>query len=190
MRKEALLKRDGLDPLERIELSLAARDYGAKALHFDPGTAVSGFWPIRSEIDPRPLMSVFGKKGARLCLPVVMDRATIIFRELTAESELVETGFGTVGPGIDAEVLEPEIILVPLSAFDRQGGRLGYGAGFYDRAIAKLHLKGIHPLLAGFAFACQEVEKVPMEDHDQRLAMIITDAGVVYVDKPVGKETK
>lgn len=181
-RRQALASRDQLDPVERVEMSLAACEHGAQSLAVDPGCIVSGFWPIRSEIDPRPLMSALQEKGARLCLPVVMDSKTIIFRQLIRGAPLVQTGFGTAGPGPKAEILDPLIILVPLAAFDRHGGRLGYGAGFYDRAIEKLCLKGIQPLLAGFAFSTQEVDKVPMEPHDQRLDMIITDNGVVEIE--------
>jgi 5-formyltetrahydrofolate cyclo-ligase len=183
LRRQVLRQRDQLDPLDRIEMSIAAGEHAAEVLVFDPGAVVSGFWPIRSEIDPRPLMSALQQKGARLCLPVVMDKTTIIFRQLLPGAPLVETGFSTAGPGPGAEVLNPQIILVPLSAFDRHGGRLGYGAGFYDRAIEKICASGIQPLLAGFAFSCQEVKLVPMEAHDQRLNMIFTERGLSEIDK-------
>ena len=152
-------------------------EHGA-GIAFEPGTVVSGFSPIRSEADIRPLMFSMREKGARLCLPVVLDRETIVFRDLVRGAELVDTGFGTAGPGPEAEVLDPELLLVPLSAFDAAGNRIGYGAGHYDRAIARLRAKGMRPRLVGIAFSCQEVEEVPAEPHDVPLDAILTEDGL------------
>ena len=175
IRREVLARRDTIAGDARIEKSLRAAE-NALALpvlrDLMPGTVVSGFLPIRSEIDARPLMDALRAKGARLCLPAVLDRETIAFRELLRTGELVDTGFGTVGPGPDAAVLEPEVLIVPLAAFDRQGNRLGYGAGHYDRAIARLDA----PALVGLAFAEQEVASVPAEPHDRPLHAVATDA--------------
>src|SRR5262249_57023713 len=113
LRKEALVRRDALEPHRRIEASLAIAERAA-AIAFEPGQVVSGFWPIRSEVDVRPLMFALREAGARLALPVVTDRTTIIFRELVRGAALVDTGFGTAGPGDDAEILDPEIMLCPL----------------------------------------------------------------------------
>ncbi len=177
LRKEALAKRDALPIDQRIEKSLAAAEHGAAAIQFDPGTIVSGFFPIRSEIDPRPLMDMLREKGARLCLPVVMDKTTIVFRELLRTAELVDTGFGTRGPGPEAKVLDPELLIMPLSVFDHHGGRIGYGAGHYDRAISKILDKGMAPKLYGMAFDCQHQTRVPVEPHDQPLNGMITESG-------------
>ena len=177
LRKVALAKRDALSVEHRIEKSMSAANYGAKNIKFDPGTIVSGFFPIRSEIDPRPLMDALRQQGARLCLPVVMDKTTIVFRELLRTSELVDTGFGTRGPGAEAEVLDPEVLIMPLSVFDHHGGRIGYGAGHYDRAIAKINERGISPKLIGMAFDCQMHERVPVEAHDQPLDAMLTETG-------------
>ncbi|MGI9400136.1 MAG: 5-formyltetrahydrofolate cyclo-ligase, partial [Rhizobiaceae bacterium] len=99
LREMALARRDGLDPLMRVEFSIAACEHAAGNLTLDPGAIVSGFFPIRSEIDPRPLMDALRTRGARLCVPAVVDRETIVFRELVRGAPLVETGFGTYGPG-------------------------------------------------------------------------------------------
>lgn len=179
---EALSKRDALAADVRIEKSLEATEHGIANIEFDAGTVVSGFFPIRSEIDPRPLMDHFRKLGARLCLPVVMDRETIIFRELVRTAELVDTGFGTRGPGQDAEVLHPSLLIMPMSVFDLQGGRIGYGAGHYDRAICRLIKKGMMPRLIGMAFDCQRIDKVPVEPHDQPLEAILTESGYYKVN--------
>ena len=91
---------------------------------------------------------------------------------------IVKTGFGTTGPGPEAAVLDPDILLVPLSAFDRNGHRIGYGAGHYDRAIDRLKAKGCTPTLIGIAFDCQEVASVPAEPHDVPLDGILTESGL------------
>ncbi|WP_337270337.1 5-formyltetrahydrofolate cyclo-ligase [Oryzifoliimicrobium ureilyticus] len=177
LRAERLALRDALSPKEREAKSLAMADHGTDAIALDPGIVVSGFLPIRSEADLRPLMEKLQRKGARLCVPAILDRQTIVFRELAPDAALVPTGFGTVGPGPDAAILDPDIMLVPLSAFDSKGHRIGYGAGHYDRAIARLHEKGKKPSLIGIAFDCQEVAQVPAEPHDVSLDAILTESG-------------
>ena len=183
LRDEVLGRRDALEAMQRIELSLKAAEIGAAHLKIEPGMVVSGFFPIRSEIDARPLMEIVRQRGARLCLPVVLDKTTIVFRELVRGAELVPTGFGTSGPGEDAPALDPQLLIMPLSVFDRTGGRIGYGAGHYDRAIARLLAKGMTPRLEGLAFSCQEVEAVPVEDHDQPLNAIITEREYVVTGR-------
>ncbi|WP_084363099.1 5-formyltetrahydrofolate cyclo-ligase [Rhizobium sp. RU36D] len=178
IRKQCLARRDAIHVEQRLEKSLAISTYAGQALTFSPGTILSGFFPIRSEPDIRPLMSNMKAHGARLCLPVVMDKETIVFRELVLGAELVNTGFGTRGPGPDATELDPEIMLVPLAAFDDKGNRIGYGAGHYDRAIARLRRKSRPPRLIGIAFDCQEVPQVPFEPHDVALDAIVTESGL------------
>lgn len=185
-RNERLAARDAIPVDERIEMGLAMAAHGGDAIDVAPGAIVSGFLPIRSEADIRPLMSRLRERGARLCVPVILDRSTIVFRELVPGAALVATGFGTSGPGPDAAVLDPDIMLVPLSAFDSIGHRIGYGAGHYDRAIARLHQKGLNPHLIGIAFDCQEVPSVPAEPHDVRLDAILTESGLNFVSEAIG----
>lgn len=177
IRTGRLAARDAIAETDRIEKSLAIADHAARALSFDPGQIISGFFPIRSEVDLRPLMHHLKSQGARLCLPAVLDRQTIAFRELVNGAPLVSTGFGTTGPGPDAPIVDPEILLMPLSAFDADGNRIGYGAGHYDRAIARLRDKGMTPRLIGVAFDCQQVEAVPAEPHDVPLDAMVTESG-------------
>jgi 5-formyltetrahydrofolate cyclo-ligase len=177
LRQQALARRDALDPLWRIEASIEMADV-AGAIPVEAGEVVSGFWPMRSEVDVRPLMFAFREKGARLCLPAILDKQTIVFRELVRGAELVDMGFGTAGPGPEAEVLQPTLMLVPLAAFDRRGHRIGYGAGYYDRAISKLNAGPRPPRLIGIAFDCQEVELVPDEPHDIRIPEFLTESGL------------
>jgi 5-formyltetrahydrofolate cyclo-ligase len=178
IRNERLALRDAMTAAARIEGSLAMVELAGDSIEFQPGTVISGFWPIRSEADVRPLMAHLRTRGARLCLPVVLDRETIIFRELVVGAPVVKTGFGTTGPGPEAAALDPDILLVPLSAFDRAGHRIGYGAGHYDRAIDRLKAMGRRPKLIGIAFDCQEVASVPAEPHDVALDAILTESGL------------
>jgi 5-formyltetrahydrofolate cyclo-ligase len=177
LRAEALARRDALDPQWRIERSMAMAE-AAETIDMDGEAVVSGFWPMRSEVDIRPVMFALAQKGARLCLPAILDKTTIVFRELVRGAELVDMGFGTFGPGPEAEELEPDLMLVPLAAFDRRGHRIGYGAGYYDRAIARLQEKGKAQRLIGIAFECQLVELVPDQPHDMQLAEILTENGL------------
>ncbi|OCW59318.1 5-formyltetrahydrofolate cyclo-ligase [Hoeflea olei] len=177
IRAAMLTKRDSLAPERRIDMSLAMAE-AAEAVAFEPGTVIAGYLPIRSEPDLRPMMARFAQRGARLCLPVVLDRQTIVFREFIRGAELVDTGFGTSGPGPEATVLDPDLLMMPLSAFDDAGNRLGYGAGHYDRAIARLRAKGRTPRLIGTAFSIQRVDALPAEAHDVPLEMILTEQGL------------
>lgn len=177
LREEALARRDGLDPQWRIEASLRMAET-ADRLGVEPGMVVSGFWPMRSEVDVRPLMFALRERGARLCLPAILDKQTIVFRELVRDGKMVDMGFGTFGPGPDATELDPDLMLIPLAAFDDRGHRIGYGAGYYDRAIDRLQAKGNAPRLVAIAFDCQEVERVPDQDHDVQLPEILTESGL------------
>ncbi len=177
LRAQALARRDALDAGFRARVS-AGLGEAAGALAVAPGSIVSGFWPIRSEIDLRPLMAALAEGGARLVLPAILDRTTIVFREYGPGMPLVDMGFGTKGPGVEAAILDPDLMLVPLAAFDAAGNRIGYGAGHYDRAIARLHAKGRLPRLIGVAFDCQQVDTVPAEAHDAPLGEILSESGL------------
>ncbi|RUT96105.1 5-formyltetrahydrofolate cyclo-ligase [Mesorhizobium sp. USDA-HM6] len=178
LRKEALARRDALDEFWRVEIALEMAETARDQIAVEPGQIVSGFWPMRSEVDVRPLMFVLREKGARLCLPAILDKTTIVFRELVHGTPMVDMGFGTVGPHAEAEELDPSMMLIPLAAFDARGHRIGYGAGYYDRAIARLADKGLTPRLIGIAFDCQEVEMVPDENHDVIIPEILTESGL------------
>ncbi|MBB3946053.1 5-formyltetrahydrofolate cyclo-ligase [Rhizobium skierniewicense] len=180
IRIERLALRDALSVEQRLDKSLSIAARGAAELKFEAGATISGFLPIRSEADLRPLMDGLRVRGARLCLPVILDRETIVFREFAKDAELVKTGFGTTGPDERSQVLDPNILLVPLAAFDMTGQRIGYGAGHYDRAIARLHTKGLAPTLVGIAFDCQEVPSVPAQPHDVALHAVLTESGLRY----------
>ncbi|MBD1547312.1 5-formyltetrahydrofolate cyclo-ligase [Roseibium aggregatum] len=174
LRRQALARRAAMEPVRRIELSLALVD-ALESLPIPEGAVVSGFWPIRDEIDPRPLLDRLRARGHRLCLPVV-TKPHLIFRELTWETVLVPAGFGTTVPDAASPELRPDVLLMPLAAFDKAGNRIGYGKGHYDTAIAALEKNGPVTCI-GLAFQTQEVDHVPAEPHDKPLDGILTENG-------------
>ncbi|ODN70056.1 5-formyltetrahydrofolate cyclo-ligase [Methylobrevis pamukkalensis] len=179
VRAERLALRDAL-PAETRAAAAAALVAHADGLGVVPGSVVSAFLPIRSEIDLRPLMAhLRAVHGVTLGLPIIMPTGGLFFRAHDEADDLVPLGFGTYGPGPDKPVVVPELILAPLSAFDRAGGRIGYGKGHYDQTIARLRREGFSPRVFGVAFACQEVDRVPAESHDVPLHGILTEQGLI-----------
>ena len=138
------------------------------------GQVLSGYWPIRTEPDPRPAMLAH---GGPLCLPVVeRAHAPLVFRAWQADAPMIPGAFGAPIPEAP-ELLVPQVLIVPLLAFDARGYRLGYGGGFYDRTLERLRAAG--PVTAiGFAYGAQELAEVPTEPTDQPLDLIVTEAGV------------
>ena len=138
---------------------------------------VSAYMAIQTEIDPMPVMRRLHEDGRRLCLPVIQGHGLpLIFREWTPDSALIEGDFGALIPRGGAEV-EPQILITPLVAFDASGARMGYGGGFYDRTLERLRRQ--RPTQAiGFAFAGQEVPRLPAEPTDQPLDAIVTENGL------------
>jgi len=141
---------------------------------FGTAPVLSGYLPIHSEIDPRPAMAAH---PGPVCVPVVQGAGHALqFHRWTPDTELVEGPFGAMVPA-QAALLVPQILLVPLLAFDERGYRLGYGGGFYDRTLAGLRAAG--PVLAiGLAYGAQEQPRVPTEPTDQPLDLIVTESGV------------
>ena len=177
LRQASLARRDALSVADRAAASRQVCEAVLAWLSGQPGAVVSAFWPIRSEIDLRPLMRQALAEGFPLVLPRI-DRGELTFRTWDGdERSLVDGGFGTRVPPPDAAVLDPEIVLVPLAAFDTAGGRIGYGKGYYDAALAKLATKRRFASVA-VAFEAQRVERVPMEAHDWRLDWLATEAGL------------
>ena len=175
VRRAALARRKGLSEAFRDEVSQRIASC-ADQLELANGAIVSGFWPIRDEIDPRPLLDRLRQRRHTIALPVVTGKRELVFRQYDPESLMVEAGFGTLAPGPEAPEVLPDVLLVPLAAFDGAGRRIGYGKGFYDNAIKTLQLR--KPVRCiGLAFATQEVETVPAEPHDKTLDAIVTENG-------------
>jgi 5-formyltetrahydrofolate cyclo-ligase len=139
------------------------------------GTIVSGYSPIRSELDPAPLMRKLAEQGARLALPAVMARGkSLVFRAWSPGDRLTLGPLGILEPSPAKAELIPDIMLVPCAAFDRLGHRIGYGAGHYDFTLA--HLRKAKPITTvGLAFAAQEIKAVPALAHDVALDYVLTE---------------
>ncbi|WP_156886977.1 5-formyltetrahydrofolate cyclo-ligase [Pleomorphomonas oryzae] len=176
VRKLALTRRDAVDEAARAEGS-AAISATVLALDLQPSCAVSAFLPIQSEVDLGEAIAGLDARGHPIGLPIMVERG-LIFRRFRPGDALVPLGFGTRGPGPEAAEVVPDVLLMPLSAFDRLGGRVGYGRGYYDRTVAGLRAAGRFPRLIGIAFSVQEVATVPMEPHDAPLDMIVTERDV------------
>lgn len=141
---------------------------------------ISGFCPIRTEIDPTPLMAALHSAGHRLCVPVIQGRGlTLKFIEWHPSAEMIEGPFGAQIP-VTGAVLKPRLLITPLLAFDAGGWRLGYGGGFYDRTLECLRAAR-RTLAVGFAYSAQQVDEVPREPTDQRLDAVVTERGLMVV---------
>jgi 5-formyltetrahydrofolate cyclo-ligase len=142
------------------------------------GKILSGYMPMRTEIDCLPAMTAHAVGKGRVCVPVIPGKAVPLdFLEWTPEAPLVDGPFGAKVPA-SGDWLEPEVLIVPLLSFDRRGFRLGYGGGYYDRTLQRL--RSLRPTVAiGFAFSAQEVDAVPTEATDQRLDLIVTEREVI-----------
>ncbi len=150
--------------------------------------AISAFWPLEGEIDTLPVMTALHEAGHTVVLPVMLGAGQpLIFREWSPGDELVEAGFKTQEPSADKPECDPEILLVPLLAYDLAGYRLGYGGGFYDRTLAGLRSAG-GVLTVGIAFDGQGAESVPHGMHDQSLDYIVTDRRVIPITAKTERE--
>src|SRR3954451_3910460 len=178
VRKDALIRRDAIPAPERAQ---AAETIAARAfpLAITPGTIVSGFMPLKTEINPLPLMRKLGQRDAQLALPAIAGRGKpLTMRAFAFGDELASGQWGIREPKADAGEVVPDILLVPLLAFDRSGHRIGYGAGYYDMTIAKA--RSIKPAVAvGIAFAAQEIPEVPVTPRDARLDLVLTEREVI-----------
>jgi 5-formyltetrahydrofolate cyclo-ligase len=180
LRKVALARRDALPAAERMAAAeiIAARQFPVAV----PSDAViSGFMPLNSEISPLPLMRKLSEAGARLALPVVVGRGVpLSMRAYAFGDALVKGVWGIRVPPPETPEVAPDVLLVPLLAFDRNGNRLGYGAGYYDMTIAALRAK--QPVVTvGIAFAAQEIDLVPTTPRDVRLDLVLTEREIVDI---------
>jgi 5-formyltetrahydrofolate cyclo-ligase len=174
IRRDAAARRDALPAAER---AAAAATIAARPLPVavPAGAIVSGFSPLKSEINPVPLMRAFAAAGASLALPVVAGRGKpLVMRAWSFGAPLVAGVWGIREPPPSAPQVFPDILIVPLLAFDRAGHRIGYGAGYYDMTIAQL--RGIKPVIAiGVAYAAQEIAEIPTTPRDARLDFVLTE---------------
>lgn len=166
-------------PLLGGRAGLRLLDHAIAHIVVRPGAVVAGYWPVGSEMDPRPLMLALHDKGARLALPVVKAVGEALsFRAFDFSDELAPGVMGTPEPTTSKPLLEPDIVLVPLLGFNRQGLRLGQGGGFYDRTLEALRERRRITAI-GVAFSMQEVASLPFLAHDQKLDAVATEQGFI-----------
>ncbi|QWG17785.1 5-formyltetrahydrofolate cyclo-ligase [Bradyrhizobium sediminis] len=177
LRTAALARRDALSDKKRDAAAKAVAKRGLP-IEIAPGTIVSGYSPIRGEIDPAPLMRKLAAEGVLLALPAIVARGkSLAFRAWSPDDRLMLGPLGIPEPSPAAAEVVPDIMLVPLAAFDRLGHRIGYGGGYYDYTLA--HLRKAKAITAiGLAFAAQEIEAVPALSHDEALDYVLTETRV------------
>ena len=175
LRRQALERRRAVDPATRAALSARLAEVGLDCARRWRPRVVAAFSPIRDEPDPAALLAALQRAGFATALPV--NRRARRAARLPPVAGRRAAGRGAMGvlePKPAAASVEPDLLFVPLAAFDRQGNRLGYGAGCYDRALKRLRAGG--PIRAvGVAYAASEVPAAPAEAHDERLDFILTE---------------
>jgi 5-formyltetrahydrofolate cyclo-ligase len=178
LRAAALAKREALPAQQRADGAnvIAARPFPVPV---PKGAIVSGFSPMKSEINPIPLMRKLFDSGAQLALPVIMGRGQPLIMRAWKFGDPFKAGqWGIREPVAEAAEVYPDILIVPLAAFDRRGHRIGFGAGYYDMTIAALRAKK-KVTAVGIAFAVQEIERVPSTERDARLDFMLTEREVI-----------
>jgi 5-formyltetrahydrofolate cyclo-ligase len=178
LRREMVARRNALPSAAR---AAAAEEIAARLFPIPvaPGAVVSGFMPMKSEINPVPLMKKLAGKGARLALPVVAGPGNpLVMRAWNFGEPLASGVWGIREPKPEAEEVEPDILLVPLLAFDRTGHRLGYGGGYYDLTIARLRARKA-VVAVGLAYAALEIADLPVTPRDAALDLVLTEREVI-----------
>jgi 5-formyltetrahydrofolate cyclo-ligase len=178
LRQEALRRRGALAPEARQLFSARIAEEGVAIAQRVGARVVSAFWPIGDEPDTRPLLAALAERGFRTALPVTISRAPLVFRGWRPGDPTLPGAMNIPEPLASAEVLDPDLLFVPLACFDRRGHRIGYGAGHYDRTLAVLRAAG--PVTAvGIAHSAAQAPEIPDEPHDQRLDFILTERELI-----------
>ena len=181
LRKEALARRASLADRDRLSQRIAERFLAA--IPISNGAIVSAFVAIGDEADPAPLVQALRTRGQRIALPRVVGKGKpLAFHIYPADAKLVPGVFGLSQPAPDWPEAIPDLLAVPLLAFDAAGNRLGYGAGFYDRTLSELRVR--HSVLAvGYAFSAQAVPQVPHHEGDEKLDWVVTEAASLKFER-------
>ena len=181
LRQNALARRKALAPEARARLTERLTQEGLRLARLWRPGVVSAFHPIREEPDMLALLGALTEEGYPTSLPVVVGRGThLTFRLWRPGEPTLLGGMGIPEPCNSAPAVEPDLLFLPLACFDRCGRRIGYGAGYYDRTLARLReIKRIHAV--GVAYGVCEVAAVPYEAHDQNLDVIVTEQETIFV---------
>ena len=185
LRRRALARRDLVTPAESQAAAAAVAGAGLaiveKAARDGVATTpiVAVYWPIRSELNTRPLIDALAAAGLRVTLPVMHAvRQPLVFRDFTPGDALVKGPCGLSEPTEDRQARDPDVIFAPLAAFDRACRRIGYGGGIYDATLAQLRAKKA-VMAIGLAYSFQEVARTPTEPHDQLLDFVLTEKELI-----------
>jgi 5-formyltetrahydrofolate cyclo-ligase len=174
LRRAALERRAAVSDEVRQAFAARATREGLELARLHRSRVIAAYWPIRGEADPLPLLAALAGAGHAAALPAVAGRGKpLTFRLWRPGDPLVDRPLGLQEPATERPAVDPDLLFVPLAAFDRAGHRLGYGAGYYDATLAALAVK--RPLAIGLAFSTQEVASIPAEPHDHPLAFVITE---------------
>lgn len=175
-RRAAMIRRESA---HRAALDGAAQGNLRKALQFFEGKVVAGYMPMRTEVSPLPVMAEWARSGS-VCVPVVTGKGQpLAFHRWTPQCDMVSGAFGAMIPA-QANPVVPEVLIVPLLAFDARGARLGYGGGFYDRTLEALRAQR-ETVAIGFAYSAQQADHIPLEKTDQPLDMLVTERSAVLL---------
>ena len=181
-RAQAKLRRAEAAAFGGLAAAEAVSEWVSKLLDYSPKTTiVAGYWPIGTELDARHTLSHLDLIGFGCALPVVVAKGEpLTFRTWTPQTPMERSGLGILAPAATVPEVDPDVLLVPLLAFDRAGYRLGYGAGFYDRTLERLR-RSKHVTAIGIGFADQEVDSVPRDQYDQPLDWLVTERFVLKI---------
>lgn len=165
---------------DRQAMGAALMDHLRRFLLDRPGGAqgrvLSAYWPIKGELDLRPLMTDLYAVGVIVSLPIVeVKAAPLVFRRWTPETRMVRSDWNIPAPPPDADLLTPEIVLAPLLGWDGEGYRLGYGGGYFDRTLAALAPR---PFAIGIGLHAARLASIYPQPHDIALDVILTEAGI------------
>jgi len=185
MREKILRIRSGITDVKRRE---ASREIIAKfmgEIPLEKNDRVAGYWPVSGEVDIKILLEILHEERHIVSLPcVISEEEPLSFRQWLPGMHLhINSRFGTYEPEKTAKIVNPNIVIVPLLAFDAAGYRLGFGKGFYDRTIAAMKETRSDILFAGVAYDAQQVPLVPRNEHDQKLDCVVTERRVVIFDR-------
>ncbi len=181
LRQRALARRKALPPEARARFTDRLTQEGMRLASLWTPSVVSAFHPIREEPDSLMLLDALANDGFQTALPAVVARGSCLAFRLWRPGDPTALGaMGVPEPLAAAPAVEPDLLFVPLACFDRRGHRIGYGAGYYDRSLARLRaMKPIHAV--GVAYGVCEVAAVPYEAHDQKLDVIVTEQETLFV---------
>lgn len=177
------LRREADAALSQSAPQLFAQHYlASEDIRLQMVECVAGYVPLLGEADPTCLLTLLSEQGFLTALPRMEGAGLPLSFRLWRPGDALEEGpFGVRQPADTVACVTPDVVLVPLLAFDRSGARLGYGGGFYDRSLERLRARSAHCLAIGVAYSRQEVQAVPVSSHDQRLNAVLTELGLDWV---------